>query len=67
MKFVELVAAPPGVLTEMGAVFAPFGTVAEICVAEVTENEAVFPPNITLFTPVKFAPEMVTTVPTGPF
>lgn len=66
VKFVLLVAVPPGVVTEIRPVFAPFGTVAVICVAELTAKPAVLLPNITLVTFVKFVPVIVTGVPTGP-
>jgi hypothetical protein len=40
VKFVELVAVPPGVVTRMGPVVAVAGTVAVICVSEFTVNAA---------------------------
>lgn len=61
-----LVAVPPGVLTEISPVFAPFGTVAVICVAELTTNGALLPANINLVAPVKLVPVRVTAVPIGP-
>src|SRR5207249_10053153 len=42
------------------------GTVAEICVAELTVNVALIPLNVTDVAPVKFVPLIVTVVPTGP-
>lgn len=67
VNFVELVAVPPGVVTEIVPVFAPLGTVADICVAELTVNDAFLPPNRTLDAPAKFVPVTVTCVPAGPF
>ena len=40
VKLVEDVAVPPGVVTVIVPVVAPFGTVAVICVALFTVNEA---------------------------
>lgn len=61
-----LVAFPEGVVTEIGPLFAPLGTVAVICVAELTINAALLLPNMTLVVPVKLVPLIVTCVPTGP-
>ena len=63
----ELVAVPDGVVTVMGPVPAPLGTVARIDVSEATENVgAVTPLNVTLPAPVKCVPVIDTLVPTGP-
>ncbi|GAC1639289.1 MAG: hypothetical protein NVS9B14_20370 [Candidatus Acidiferrum sp.] len=62
----ELVAVPPGVVTEIGPVVAPLGTDVEIWLASVTVNVAAVPLNFTLVAPVKFVPVRVTLVPTGP-
>lgn len=63
----ELVAVPAGVVTVMGPVAAPLGTVARIDVSEATENvAAVTPLNVTLLAPVKCVPVIDTLVPTGP-
>jgi len=63
----ELVAVPDGVVTVMGPVPAPLGTVARINVSEATENVgAVTPLNVTLPAPVKCVPVIDTLVPTGP-
>jgi hypothetical protein len=62
----ELVAVPPGVVTEIRPVAAPAGTVAPILVFELTVNGAVVPANLTAVAPVKFVPLIVTSVPTGP-
>ena len=61
-----LMALPPGVVTEIGPLLAPFGTVAVIVCESTTVKTAVLPPNITLVAPVKFVPVIVTCVPTGP-
>src|SRR5207245_6379462 len=61
-----LVAEPPGVVTLSGPVVAPTGTVAWIAVAEVTVKLALNVLNLTAVAPVKFAPLIVTLVPTGP-
>ncbi len=65
-KLLELVAVPLGVVTEMGPVVAPAGTVAVIWVAEFTANMAERPFNFTAVAPVRFVPVMVTVVPTFP-
>ena len=75
VKFVALVAVPPGVVTLILPVVAPVGTVAVICVAESTLNVvALVVLNFTelvvkvapLTVPLKFVPVIVTDVPTGP-
>jgi uncharacterized protein GlcG (DUF336 family) len=62
----ELVAVPPGVVTLIEPVFAPFGTIAVSEVLETTVNEALVPPNVTFVVPLKFVPTIVTFVPAGP-
>jgi len=63
----ELVAVPAGVVTVMGPVPAPLGTVALIDVSEATENVvAMTPLKVTLPAPVKCVPAIDTFVPTGP-
>lgn len=62
----ELVAVPAGVVTETGPVVAPFGTVAEMSLASVTENVAAVPLKFTFVAPVKFVPVSVTLAPTCP-
>src|SRR5262245_33554519 len=47
VKLLALVAVPPGVVTEIGPVVAPVGTVAVICVAESTVKLAFVPLNLT--------------------
>jgi hypothetical protein len=68
VKFVALVAVPPGVVTVIFPVTAPLGTVVMILVPDpFTENElAATPPNVTAVAPVRPVPLMVTEVPTGP-
>ena len=67
VKLPVLVAVPPGVVTDIGAVIAPAGTVAVICVFETTVNAAAFVvPNLTAVVQSKPVPLIVTTVPTGP-
>ena len=67
VKFVALVAVPPGVVTAIGPVVAPVGTTAVICVLLLRVNVVAFVPlNWTLVTPLKFVPRIVTGVPTGP-
>jgi hypothetical protein len=67
VKFVELVAVPLGVVTEMGPVVAPEGTVALIRVAFCTVKvDAETPLKRTAVAPVKFVPLIWTEVPTGP-
>ena len=66
VKSVELAPVPAEVVTLIGPVVAPLGTVAVICVLEFTVNDALVPLNATLVAPVKFEPLIVTCVPTGP-
>jgi len=61
-----LLPVPVGVVTEIGPVVAPFGTVAVICVPEFTVNAAVVPLNFNDVAPVRFPPVMTTCVPHGP-
>jgi hypothetical protein len=61
-----VVAVPPPVVTAIGPVDAPDGTVAVICVSEFTTYEATAPLNVTDVAPVKAVPVIVTDVPTGP-
>jgi hypothetical protein len=63
---VALVAVPPGVVTTIGPVVAPLGTVAWSAVSETIVNDALFPPKVTLVVPVKPAPPIVTFSPTAP-
>jgi len=66
VKAFALVAVPPGVVTAIGPVVAPLGTVAWRAVSETTVNDAVVPPKVTLVVPVKLVPPIVTFTPTGP-
>jgi hypothetical protein len=66
VKLDALVAAPTEVLTLIGPVVAPLGTVAVIWASERSVKLALVPLNLTAVAPVKFAPVMATLVPTGP-
>ena len=67
MKLVALVPVPPEVVTEMGPVVAPAGTVAVIRVLLFTVNVVADTPlNFTEVAPVKAVPVITTDVPTGP-
>jgi len=57
---------PPGVVTLIGPLEAPAGTVAWIAVGELTAKLALVPLNRTAVAPVKFVPLIVTLVPAGP-
>src|SRR5438552_14634809 len=66
VKFVADVPVPPPVVTLIGPVVAPDGTVAVICVSPLTVNVAALVLNVTAVAPVKPVPLMTTVVPTGP-
>jgi len=66
LKFIELVAVPLGVVTLMGPVVAPDGTVAVIFSDEFTVKLAPTPLNVTDVTPSKFVPLIVTAAPGNP-
>jgi hypothetical protein len=66
VKLLALLAVPAEVVTLIGPVIAPAGTVAVIAVAEFTVKLALVPLNITAVAPVKFVPLIVTLVPTAP-
>src|SRR5581483_1068345 len=67
LKAVELVAVPAGVVTLIRPLMAPSGTTAVICELESTVNTAGTPSlKSTAVAPSKFAPKIVTCVPTGP-
>ena len=66
VKFVVLLAVPPGVVTEILPVTAPTGTLVVICVSELTVNDAVLPENFTAVACRKLVPVRMTCVPTGP-
>jgi hypothetical protein len=68
VKLLALVAVPPGVVTEIGPLVAPLGTVAVICVEEFTlKLAAAVPLNPTPLAPARFVPRIATIVPDGPF
>jgi hypothetical protein len=66
VKLLALLAVPAEVVTLIGPLGAPAGTVAVIAVAEFTVKLALVPLNRTAEAPVKFVPLMLTLVPTGP-
>ncbi len=67
VKVVALVPVPAVFVTLIFPVVAPAGTVALICVSEVTVNVvAAFPLKLTPVAPVKPVPVSATLVPTGP-
>jgi hypothetical protein len=66
VKFACDVAVPPGVVTAIGPVVAPAGTVNESCVSEATEKETEVPLSVTPVAPVKPVPVTVTDVPAVP-
>jgi hypothetical protein len=63
VKSEALVATPLGVATVILPVVAPVGTVAVICVEELTVNFAEVPLNATAVAPVKVVPVITTDVP----
>ncbi len=66
MKGVTVLTFPPGVTTLIFPVVAPLGTVTLIFVAVSTVIVPLTPLKVTLVTPFKLVPLIVTTVPTGP-
>jgi len=66
VKLAALLAVPAEVVTLIGPLVAPSGTVAVIVVAEATVKLALAPLNSTAVAPVKLVPLIVTLVPTGP-
>lgn len=66
VKLAELVPVPAGVVTVIGPVVAPVGTVAITWVALLTVNDAAVPLNFTEVAPVKPVPVTVTCVPAVP-
>jgi hypothetical protein len=66
VKLLALVAVPPGVVTAIGPVVAPAGTVAVIWVEELTVKLALVPLNLTEVAPARLVPAITTLVPTGP-
>jgi hypothetical protein len=63
-KLAALVAVPPGVVTAIGPLVAPAGTIAVIWPAESTVKPACLPLNFTAVAPVKLVPLTTTAVPT---
>ncbi|HEX3454778.1 MAG TPA: hypothetical protein VHS03_09140 [Gaiellaceae bacterium] len=61
-----LVPVPVGVVTAIGPLVAPLGTVAVICVSLLTVKLAPVPLNVTAVAPVKFEPTIATALPTPP-
>jgi hypothetical protein len=66
VKFWELAAVPSGVVTLIGPVVAPEGTVVVMLVFEFAVNVADTPLNVTLVAAMRSVPVIVTDVPTGP-
>src|SRR5947208_929285 len=66
VKLAALLAVPPGVVTLIGPLVAPAGTVVVIAVAELTVKLALTLLNGTAVAPLKLVPLIVTLVPTGP-
>lgn len=66
VKLPALVADPSSVVTVMGPVAAPKGTVVVTVPELLTVNVAAVPPNEMAVAPVKVVPVIVTPVPTGP-
>src|SRR3989442_1129807 len=66
VKLLALVAVPLGVLTLIGPLLAPLGTVAVIWVLVFTVKLATVPLKVTLVAPPRLLPLIVTEVPTGP-
>jgi hypothetical protein len=67
VKFAALVPVPAEFVTLIFPLVAPVGTVALICVSELTANVvALVPLKLTPLAPVKPVPVSVTLVPTGP-
>lgn len=66
VKLVELVAVPSSVVTVMGPLVAPAGTVVVIVPELLTVNVAGCPLNETAVAPMKFVPVIVTPVPPTP-
>jgi len=65
VKSPALLAVPLGVVTAIGPLVAPEGTVAWIAVAEVTEKVAFIPLKVTELAPPKSVPLIKTLAPTG--
>ena len=67
-KLLLLVMTPPGVVTLIGPLVAPAGTVTVICVLEFTVKVVAFTPlKLTALAPVKPLPVSVTVFPANPY
>jgi hypothetical protein len=66
VKLLALLAVPAGLMTLIGPLVAPVGTVAVIVVAEFAVKLALVPLNRTAEALVKLVPLMVTVAPGGP-
>lgn len=66
VKLVDVVAVPSSVVTVMGPLVVPKGTVVVTVPELFTVNVATLPPNATPLASVKFVPVIVTPVPTVP-
>jgi hypothetical protein len=66
VKFVVDVVDPPALVTVIGPIVAPLGTVAVTVFVDFTVNAADVPLNDTLVAPTKLLPEIVTFWPTFP-
>jgi hypothetical protein len=66
LKLVELVAAPTVLVTLIGPLVAPAGTVVRSCVSERAAKPAMAPLKAKPVVPVKWVPVMVTVAPTAP-
>lgn len=66
VKLLALAAVPAGVVTAIGPLLAPDGTVAVIWVSELNVKLALVPLKVTAVAPVNPVPVIVTEVPTGP-
>lgn len=67
MKIAALVMLPAGVVTDIGPLVAPLGTVATISVVELSVKFALTPLKRTADGLMKFVPVIVTLVPATPF
>ena len=66
VKSVALVAVPENVVTLIGPVVAPDGTLAVICVSETVVSAAEVPLKVRNEAVARFSPVIVTLVPTAP-
>jgi hypothetical protein len=67
VKLPVLIAVPPAVVTVIGPLVAPVGTLASTSVSEATMNvDALVPLKVTLVALLKFVPKTAIVAPTGP-